>query len=90
MSRLRIAPSYLKAAAALSSKDFERAAAALAKFLEDPDRPGLNFEPVRGMADHYSIRVSRSHRILLRKEHDAEGDLFAAVDVGTHQVYRRR
>jgi hypothetical protein len=38
MPRLRIAPGYLKATGALSSKDAARADATLKKFLQNPNR----------------------------------------------------
>jgi hypothetical protein len=50
----------------------------------------LNFEAVRGHHDIFSIRASRSIRIMLRRDHDAEGPIYTAVNVGTHRVYRRR
>lgn len=42
-----------------------------------------------GWEDTYSIRVNRQYRILLVRESDEAGELFAAVDIGTHQIYRR-
>jgi plasmid maintenance system killer protein len=57
--------------------------------MEAPDRPGLNFERLPGWDDTYSIRVTRSYRILLKREIDEAGEFFLAVDIGTHQIYRR-
>ena len=37
----------------------------------------------------YSICVSIDYRILLVRASDDVGELFAAIDVGTHRVYRR-
>jgi hypothetical protein len=41
------------------------------------------------MDNTYSIRVTRSYRILLKRETDEAGEFSAAVDIGTHQIYRR-
>ena len=57
--------------------------------MDNPDRPGLNFEKLAGWDNTYSIRVSKAYRILLRREADDAGEFFAAADIGTHQVYRR-
>jgi plasmid maintenance system killer protein len=57
--------------------------------MEGPDRPGLNFERLAGWDDIYSMRVTRNYRILLKRETDEAGEFFIAVDIGTHQVYRR-
>jgi mRNA-degrading endonuclease RelE of RelBE toxin-antitoxin system len=91
MARVRVDPSYHAALKNLSSDLRKRADRALEKFLENPQRKGLRFERLVGWPDYFSIRVSRSYRILLRREHDDDGELFAAVDVGSHDdVYRRR
>ncbi len=89
MTRVRIADSYRKAERRLPHRIRIQAAKALAILMETPDRPGLNFERLPGWEDTYSIRVNRSYRILLRREADGLGELFAAVDIGTHQIYRR-
>jgi plasmid maintenance system killer protein len=52
----------------------------------DPRHPGLGFERLAGWASMYSIRVTKSYRILLKQE--ANG-VFAAVDLGGHEAYRR-
>ena len=90
MVRLRVDPGYERALDRLPKAIRQRSNAALLKFLENPRSPGLNFEKLRDRADYYSIRVNLQYRILLRLEADREGELFAVVDVGTHQVYRRR
>jgi len=90
MARIRIDPSYLKARSKQSPEVRQRAAKALLRFQENPQAHGLNFERVKGMGDYYSIRINLQFRILLRRERDAHGEVFAAVDIGTHQVYRRR
>jgi len=41
------------------------------------------------MEDTYSIRVNRRYRILLVRETDEAGEIFAVVDIDTHQIYRR-
>jgi plasmid maintenance system killer protein len=57
--------------------------------MEAPDRPSLNFERLSGWDNAYSIRVTRNYRILLTRETDETGEFFVAVDIGTHQIYRR-
>ena len=64
----------------------EKAAEALEKFMIDPGRPGLRFERLAGWEAMYSIRVTRGYRVLLMQEPDG---VFAAVDIGSHEVYRR-
>jgi len=56
-----------KALRALSTADRTRAAEALHRFQENPRHPSLNFERLAGHADLYSIRISRSHRAILRR-----------------------
>jgi plasmid maintenance system killer protein len=56
--------------------------------LEDPARPSLNLEKLRG-TEYWSIRVNLGYRILLRAESDLEGDAFRLMDIGPHDVYRR-
>ncbi len=91
MSRVRVDPRYLKSARKITAREKRQANSSLEKFLEDPARPGLNFEPIVGFPDYFTIRVNRSLRILLRREEDKDGELFAAVDIGSHDVvYRRR
>ncbi len=45
--------------------------------MEAPGRPGLNFERLPDWDNTYSIRVTRSYRILLKRE---AGEFFTAVD----------
>lgn len=88
MPRVRVDPGYLRARKRLSSRLAERADAALVRFLENSASPGLNFEALRNWPGYFSIRVNRNFRILLRREQDAAGEVFAAVDVASHDVYR--
>ena len=89
MTRIRIADSYRKAERRIPHRIRLQAGKALSTFMEAPDRPGLNFERLPGWDNTYSIRVTRSYRILLKREADEAGEFFAAVDIGTHQIYRR-
>jgi hypothetical protein len=68
--------------------DREKAArAALAKFMQDATRAGLNFRPLAGSPEHFIINSAHGDRIILRRD---EADLYAAVDVGPHDnLYRR-
>ena len=91
MRRVRVNPGYVRAVRKLDRGVAKRANAALVKFQADPNRPGLNFEPVTGAPGYFTIRVNRNFRILLRRERDAAGELYAAVDVARHdEAYRRR
>ena len=89
-ARLRVDPGYERARKKLSPELQARADRTLEKFLEDPKRPGLNLKSLSGAPGYFSIRVSRGYRILLRREEGRTGEVFAAVDVGPHDVYRRR
>ena len=89
-ARLRTSPRYERAAEKLSKDDRRRAEQALKRFIEDRAYPGLSFEAVRGHQDMFSIRASRAVRIMLRRDRDAEGTVYTAVNVGSHRVYRRR
>lgn len=62
----------------------------LEKFMENPKRTGLNFEPLTGRPGYFSLRINKGYRILLRKEEDADGELFAVTAAGPHDIYRRR
>ena len=66
-----------------------RAERTLRRFIENPQHPGLHFEQLLGWEDTYSIRVNRQYRILLVRETDEAGEIFAVVDIDTHQIYRR-
>jgi mRNA-degrading endonuclease RelE of RelBE toxin-antitoxin system len=85
--RIKIEPAFLKAIRSLPPNRRERANDALIKFQEAPDRPGLDFRPLKNGAGYFIIDSAHGDRIILRKD---EPDLFAAVDVGPHDnVYRR-
>lgn len=90
MPRLHIDGGFERAIRRLPANVQRRARTALDKFIDNPRRPGLNFEKLQGRENYFSIRVSQNYRILLRREHDESGELFAVVDVGTHRIYRAR
>ncbi len=87
--RIRIDDSYMRSIRRVPERIQIRAKRALSRFQENPTHPGLNFERLSGWDDTYSIRVTRHYRILLIRKTDEKGELFAAVDIGTHRVYRR-
>jgi plasmid maintenance system killer protein len=87
--RIRVTNRYERSVSRVPDRIKMRAAQTLIKFVDDPDHPGLNFERLSGWQDTYSIRVNRQYRILLVRETDDDGEIFAAVDIGTHQIYRR-
>jgi plasmid maintenance system killer protein len=87
--RLRVTARYERSVARVPDRVKKAAANALTKFMTNPQHPGLNFERLAGWEDTYSVRVNRQYRILLIREVDEAGELFAIVDIGTHQIYRR-
>jgi plasmid maintenance system killer protein len=87
--RIRISNRYDRSVNRVPDRIKTRATQALIKFADNPNHPGLNFERLSGWDDTYSIRVNRQYRILLVRETDEAGEIFAAVDIGTHQIYRR-
>lgn len=87
--RIKVHPRFEKDLDGYPHNVRDRASRALQRFMENPHRPGLNFEKMVNWENHYSIRVSRDYRIVLRRETDAHGELFVALRFGTHDVYRR-
>lgn len=87
--RVRVTQRYERSANRIPVRVKTRASQAITKFMDNPNHPGLNFERLSGWEDTYSIRVNRQYRILLVRETDVAGEIFAVVDIGTHQIYRR-
>jgi mRNA-degrading endonuclease RelE of RelBE toxin-antitoxin system len=87
--RLRITERYQRSLGRVPDRTRRAATQALAKCVENPRYPGLNLEQLSGWQDTYSIRGNRQYRILLVREVDETGELFAVVDIGTHKIYRR-
>lgn len=88
MIRTRWERSFQKALLKLPADLQQAALDALEKLLEEPPRPSLRLEKLRGTSGYWSIRVNRGWRILLRLEESAEGKVYVALDVGPHDVYR--
>ncbi|HSL82197.1 MAG TPA: hypothetical protein VLF66_05440 [Thermoanaerobaculia bacterium] len=65
----------------------DEAAEALGRLVENRHYPGLNLERIRD--EVWSIRVTRNFRIFLRRTTDAEGELFIASRLETHDIYKR-
>lgn len=85
--RLLVSARFLRCVDRLPPHRAKAARRALAKFLERPLLPGLNFEKLRNLTeDYWSIRSGKGDRIVLKRLAD---DQFEAVDVGTHDVYDR-
>lgn len=89
MARLLTSKRFDDAFCKLAPNVRKQVAAALDKFVQNPARPGLHFEPIVGRPGCYSIRASRSYRILLLRDHDEEGQIFTAANVGPHDIYRK-
>lgn len=87
MPRVEITPRFGKSLARLHPDVREAARRALVKLLENPESKGLNLELLSGQM--YSIRVNRNFRILLQRRRDEAGIYYAAVDIGSHDIYRR-
>jgi mRNA-degrading endonuclease RelE of RelBE toxin-antitoxin system len=88
MPRVRWSRTFEKSFRKLPAQIQDGAFRAVRNLLEDPSRPSLNLEKLRG-TDYWSIRVNLGYRILLQRESDPEGDAFRLVDVGPHDIYRR-
>jgi plasmid maintenance system killer protein len=89
MPRVRIDPSFERRLDDYASMR-DRIVSALQRFMIGPARRGANFEPLEGTDGRYwSLRVNRNFRIILRRERDAEGEIYAAIDLGPHDIYRR-
>ncbi len=90
MARLRIDPLFERRLAKLDATIRKRTANALERFVANPARVGANFERIEGTDGRYwSLRVTLNFRIVLRLERDDMGDVYAAMDVGPHDIYRR-
>ena len=85
--RLIVSERFYRRVERLPPHRAEAARRALAKFIEAPLRPGLNFEKLRNLSqDYWSIRSGKGDRILLKRISDDE---FEAIDVGTQDIYDR-
>ena len=89
MTPLRTSKRFDKAYRRLTPNIQKQVEVTLEKFVENPSRPGLNFEPIIGRPGYYTIRASRAYRILLLRSCDEEGETFTAENVGPHDIYRR-
>lgn len=88
MPRVRWSRTFEKSFRRLPAQIQDATFRAVRNLLEDPSRPSLNLEKLRG-TEYWSIRVNLGYRILLRPEPDLEGDVFRLMDVGPHDIYRR-
>jgi mRNA-degrading endonuclease RelE of RelBE toxin-antitoxin system len=88
MPRVRWSRTFEKSFRKLPAQIQDAAFRAVRNLLEDPSRPSLNLEKLRG-TEYWSIRVNLGYRILLRSESDLDGDVFRLADVGPHDIYRR-
>ncbi len=59
---------------------------AIKSFCADSARRGLNFEKLQGYDNLYSIRINRSHRIILGRTDVA--DTYEIIRIGPHDSYR--
>ena len=82
--RIRPSSRYLKSLQKIGKPLSTRAEKAVEKLQRTPDLPGLNFESYKGKPGHFTIRVERNFRIVLREEHDEVGLYYRLVDVDDH------
>jgi hypothetical protein len=88
--RLRVSEEFERSTNRHSKDDRRRAYNALERFVANPALPGLNFEPIEGEVNRFTIRASRAIRIVRRRGRDDEGVVYVAMMAGSHTVYRRR
>jgi hypothetical protein len=86
--RLRLEQRFKKSRSSLPNLQ-RRIDETLGKLLRSPDLRGLNLEKIKRPGDYYTIRVNRNFRILLRRETDEKGELFAVLDVAPHDATYR-
>lgn len=55
------------------------------RFAQDPEHPGLQFKPIRGLGGVYSIRIGLHYRALGA----LEGDAIVWFWIGSHADYDR-
>lgn len=87
MIRHPFSPQADKALRALSAENRKRAAKAFQRSQENPRHPSLNLERLRGHQNLYSIRISISHRAILRRVEGADNS-YELVDIDPHDIYR--
>ncbi len=85
---IKVSPTsdFVKALGKLPPDRQEKVRTALRLFMENPKFARLDFRPLSGKAGHFIIDSGRGDRIILRRQ---EGESYDAVDVGTHDLYRR-
>lgn len=89
MARVRLDEEFGRSYRKLGA-DLQRATdQALIKLQEHPPRPSLHLERIKGTDAYWSIKVNKGYRVLLRLETDAAGEVFAVLEVGPHDSYRR-
>jgi mRNA-degrading endonuclease RelE of RelBE toxin-antitoxin system len=79
-------PDFVKALGKLPPDRQDKVRTALRLLMENPRFHRLDFRPLSGKPEHFIIDSGRGDRVILRR---LSGDAYAAVDVGTHDLYRR-
>jgi len=86
MPVLRPSKKFEKGLKRLPDTAARHAAAALKKFMENPQHPSLNFEKVKHSKNKLTIRFGKGPRIVLNK---IDADTYEIVDIGTHDyIYK--
>jgi hypothetical protein len=88
MARIALSRRFVKAYARLPRPLRTAADKALRTLIERPHHAGLNLESVVNRPGYFTIRATRSHRILLLKLRDEAGELWSVEDIDTHEIYR--
>lgn len=70
----------------LTRRGQEETDIALVKLARNPQDPSLHFKPIQPRKIYWEIRSTYSVRVILRREHDAEGEILVVVDVGEHDI----
>ena len=84
--RVQLTPAFVARLKALVPGRRTAAISGLRLFMRKPNDITLKLRPLKSIDGYWIINSSRGDRIILRREAD---DLYAAVDVGGHEVYER-
>jgi mRNA-degrading endonuclease RelE of RelBE toxin-antitoxin system len=89
LTRHPISPQAERALQALPAEHRARLEEALRRFQANPRHPSLQFERIAGHPGLYSIRITPSHRAILRRVTDSADETYGLVDIGLYASYRR-
>jgi len=90
VARILVGPRVEKALRGRDEAYVQAVAQALERFVENERHPSLHFEKLSGSRDVFTIRINRGDRIFLRRRADPAGAIYDVMDIGSHDLYRRR